>query len=291
MEKITVLFNKNNSDYINWQSELLYYSFLIHHKNDKNIEFMSIVMSEDKPVVCDYPYYLCNINSNAGIVEGDDYIIYDRAFSIKNFLENTKSETERTFLLVEADFLFLKPFNIISNNTLGQKYGYMDVSSQLCRKVIDYYKNKINSSLDIEEYYRPVGWPFLIKERLLSSIVDRWIELNIKFRSTDPKNNPLYKNWICDMFGFNISLAEKKIVPDVIDIMEMPPYDGDKSAIFCHYCFGIEHCKEVIFDKRSYNPWNKINYPHNIGIDSKKLIEFINQYVDKKGEINENNCL
>lgn len=289
MEKITVLFNKNNSNYVNWQSELLYYSFLTHHKDDNEIEFISVVMDEGKPVTCDYNYYLCNITSKANIVEGDHYIIYDRAFSIKDFLENTKSEKERLFLFVEADFIFLKPFNIRNNgNVLGQTYGYMDIRSELCRSVINYYKSRINPSFsNIEEYYRPVGWPFLIKESVLYSIMDRWIELNIKFRSEDQQNNPLYKNWICDMFGFNIALAEKRITAEVLDIMEVPPYGGSKDPIFSHYCFGIEESKKTtVFDKRTYTPWNKIEIPDSIGEDSKRLINFINHYAClKTGEI------
>lgn len=293
--KTTILVNKNNSDYVNWQTDLLYHSFLNYHKNDKNLDFMAVVIDDHKPINCNYPFYKCDIQSQANI-NGDHYVIYDRAFSIKNFLQKTKSNSneERLFLFLEADFVFLKPFQIDNknNNTLGQKYSYMSLKSdEFCRKVISYYKNKINPSFEIEKYYKPTGWPFLIKESILSSVVDRWIELTIKFRTEDPENNPLYKNWICDMYGFNIALAEKMTPVELIDIMEMPPYGEEKdSTIFYHYCYKIEDSLsgEIIFDKRSYKPWNQINFSDNIKGDCRKLIEIINRY---GALINENNCL
>jgi hypothetical protein len=284
-QKVTVIVNKNNSDYVNWQTDLMYDSFLKCHGDDHNFEFMAVVIDDNKPVVCNYPNYICSIQSKATIVPGDDYIIFDRAYSIKNFLEGTKEESERLFLFVEADFLFARPFEVPNKKVVAQKYWYMDESYDFCRKCLKYYAEKINPSfIDFRQYYRPIGWPILIWEGTLRSIVNRWIELNIKFRSEDPESNPLYKNWICDMFGFNIALAENKIIPEVMEIMSMPPFGSNKNAVFYHYCYDIKNPKtgQVLFDKRSYKPWSQIQIPEGISEDSIGLINLINQYASTK---------
>lgn len=283
-QKITVIVNKNNSDYINWQVELMYDSFLMHHGTDKNFEFMAIVIDDNNPAVCNYPHYICDMQSKAESVQGDHYIIFDRAYSIKNFLETTKGDEDRLFLFVEADFLFARPFPIQAGNVTAQRYWYMDSSNDFCKKCLDYYKKNINPLfVDFDKYYRPIGWPILIREGILNSIVDRWIELNIKFRSENQEFNPLYKNWICDMFGFNIALSEKMIIPDVVEMMNMPPYGHNKNAVFYHYCYDISDPRtgKVLFDKRNYKPWNKIDISENISEESVKFINLINHHISR----------
>jgi len=292
MNKFTVLVTETTSNYIDWQMELMYDSFLKTYGNDKNIDFLSLIISDRENLNKNYPYFLCKNKSYAKLKDDDHYIIYDRAFSVKEYLESKTPEPDKFYLFVEADFVFKSKFILEKETDIsGQQYSYMDPKlSEFSKKTINYYMKYVNLNfIDFLNYYRPIGWPFFVRENVLRKIIDRWIELTILFRSTDRDNNPLYKDWICDMFGFNIALAEKKIIPEMIDVMDMPPFDDpNREGTFYHYCYGIKNKKtnQMIFDKRSYKPWNFIpildSEEKNLTKGSLDLINRINNFAFNK---------
>jgi len=291
MNKFTVLVTETTNKYIDWQMEMMYDSFLKFYKNEPSVDFLSVIITDQEKLNKNYPYFLCKNKSYRNFKKDDDYVIYDRAFSIKEYLETKEVELDRLYLFVEADFIFIDKFDSNTQSIMGQKYNYMNADhNEFTKKVVKFYMEDVNPSFtDFLSYYKPVGWPFLVKENILRKIINRWIELTVLFRTTDVKNNPLYMNWICDMYGFNIALAENKIIPEIIDVLDMPPFDiSERNALFYHYCYGIkdEKTKKMIFDKRSYKPWEFIEIPAiedgNLTKGSIDLFNRINNYAFKK---------
>lgn len=268
--KFTVLVTQDNTDYMNWQMNILYKSFLDVYED--NQDFISVVTNPTKNIDFKYPYFLCQ-NTYENFIENDHYIVYNRSYSIREYLKSLKDEEDILFLLIEPDFIFLKKY--FTENLSAQFYNYMlFTTGSEAEKVIDFYLKLYPSSIDVKKYYKPIGWPIFIKKNILNQIIDRWIELTIIFRSNP--ESPLYKSWICDMYGFNIALAEKNYCIDVFDKMDMPPFENyNREPSFYHYCYKIEDniTKNTLFDKKSYIPWEIIDIK-NVN----EHINFINKF-------------
>jgi hypothetical protein len=122
-----------------------------------------------------------------------------------------------------------------------------------------------------------MGWPYLIHESLLRRIVKRWNELTLIFRSTP--SSPLYRDWICDMFGMAIALAESKENGELINETGMPPY-GEKNPTFFHFCYEINERGKVYFNKKNYIPFTKLETHPDLYLGSRNFIKRMNQIIE-----------
>jgi hypothetical protein len=277
MHKYTVIVTKNNSDYVNWQTDILYKSFLEYHGEDPNFKFLALVSKDQEyKNIPKYPFIYYKHYHN---INNDDYIVYNRIISLKTYLENTDLSEDRYIILLDPDFMFLRKFDLEIKQTTAQFCSYL-----INHEVINYF-NKNYNQID-KEFYYPIACPYIINEVLLSKIIDRWLELTIHFRSNNQDNSPLYKNWICEMYAFSFALLENKIKVDVKNLSESPPfgnYISENALYFYHYCYEIKNTQnDIIFHKKNYKYGDIIdieNIKHGIGNDSEKLLTQLNKYV------------
>ena len=248
----TVIVTKNNSDYINWQTDILYESFLKFHKNDINFKFLALVSKDYEYKIEPKYQYLYFKHTEA--INNDNYIVYNRILNLSEYLKSVKPSKHKFIILLDPDFIFIKKFDIkINKNVLGQNYSYLDN-----KKAVQYFIENFNQGgIQTKDFYQPVGCPIVISEYLLSKIVDRWLELTIQFRSDLRENSPFYRNWVCEMYALAFVLAENKIKIENFDITGCVPYVTNCSQYyFYHYCYHIpskKNSKKIIFDKKSYN--------------------------------------
>jgi hypothetical protein len=277
------LVSSENINYMDWQIKLLHRSWLDVAQSG---DFVNLLGDEkcdkysfeelDKIKTFRYP--------SKRIINKDLYPPYNKPFGLKYFLDNIEPCEERMILWIDPDCIFVKNFNeqINTKENFGQHIDYMDLDlNSFSLKCKEYYKIKINKKINFEDFYEPIGIPLIIKESDFRKVINRWIELVQIFRTND--DSPLFKNWVAEMWALNFSLAEHEIKFNKYDLVAHPPWNcNNLNYKLIHYCYSIKENDIVIFDKKQYRPWNKINmtYRNNMSESSLSLSNFINKYVE-----------
>jgi hypothetical protein len=288
MNEIVFLVAKDNSAYVDWQTNILYESFLNVYKNEKRIKFIAAVMNEKNFKRPRYPFFLCSKKIKKILVEGDYYSPFNRITLIWDFLKNSQNKN-RKIIILDQDFLLINKF-LINSPVAGQNYGYLDINlDHTAKKTFYFYKKYINENI-IENYLRPIGSPIFLDENILRNIIDRWFQLTYFFRYHKHKDNPLYKEWICEMYGLVYALGELGIKSELFDATSFVIF-GSKNPSFYHFCYGLyDELNNIIFDKKKYTPWDEISpkeKPSDLNI--LKFINYFNELSSNiKSEINTN---
>lgn len=275
------LVSSEDIDYMNWQIELSYRSWLDVNQSG---DFINILADEkyDKYTFEESNQIKTFRHPSKRIINKDLYPPYNKPFGLKYFLDNIESYPERKIIWIDPDCLFVNNFNeeVSRKENFGQDIDYMRLElNSFSVRCKEYYKSKIRKKRNIEEFYQPIGIPIIIKESDFRKIVDRWIELVLILR-TNQDNNPLFRNWVAEMWALNFSLAEYEIKFNTYDIVSHPPWNcKNPNYKLIHYCYDIKNGEDVIFDKKTYKPWNQINmiYQDSMSKSSLYLCNYINK--------------
>ena len=116
MNKYTI-YSTTNSDYQDWQCELLEYTFNKVGNTSKLIKLCSD--DENKPLkkslysnIIKLPLYLEPNNNDINDIN-DNHDVYNKIYSLKDWNENYKYKTkEGSILLLEPDMIFIQDVNI-----------------------------------------------------------------------------------------------------------------------------------------------------------------------------------
>ena len=299
MNKFTFIVTKNNSYYVNWQTDILYSSFLEHYKDNKDFKFLALVAKDNgvvlnkkifgKPVDPIYPHIYLEYTKS---IKGDSYIVYNRILNLKQYLKTIVPSKDKFIILLDPDMVIIKPFDLhdkhsfTDNFVVAQVYGYLTGP-----KILPFFEKNFAKAENISDFYTPIGCPLIISEYLLSQIVDRWLELTIDLRTTNIEGSPFYNNWVCEMYGLSFALAEYQIKANGWQISAMPPHaiQRDEGYYFYHYCYDIDIKKcQNVFSKRSYLPWRLIDTKDISENDNQITINFLNlmnMYIKRKKKI------
>ena len=285
MNELLFIVARDESLYTSWQVEILYESFLETYKGKEKINFLDIIMNEGEIKSKKNPTFICPKKYKKIITRDNDYYSpLNRIHLTEAFLKSTEDK-ERTIVLIDQDFLIKAPLMARTTVAGGQYYWYMDPNrDELPKKVFEFYKKYINKE-GVENYYLPIGAPLVFQETILRKIINRWFKLTYFFRYFNKQDNPLYKNWICEMYGIAFALAEYKIHGSIINEMSFCLGDNQINPSFYHFCYSINDSitNNVIFDKRKYKPWELIQLKnkHVIGEEARQFIHYFNSLVNK----------
>lgn len=279
------LVSSEDINYMNWQIKLLYTSWLDVGQSG---DFVNILADErfDKYIFEELNGIKTFRHPSKRIINKDLYPPYNKPFGLKYFLDNIEPCEERMIIWIDSDCIFVNNFNeeISRKENFGQYIDYMRLElnafSAKCKK---YYKFKIGKKRNIEEFYQPIGIPIIIRESDFRKIVDRWIEL-VQILRTNQNDNPLFKDWVAEMWALNFSFAEYEIRFNKYDLVSHPPWDcNNPNYKLIHYCFSIKDKDNTIFDKKQYKPWNEISmiYQNSMSKSSLYLCNYINKYIEK----------
>ena len=203
---IYTVFSTTDSPYMNWQSELLEYSWREVKQPGKLIR---LVASSDRhhlpqsfftTVVHTWPW-------NTHPLTGDCYPIYNKPASLSQWL--TTEKPEGTILFVDPDCVFRAPISreVAEDYPVSQKWiGFwpdwtynppdqgpqFELIKRFCKKNQDLVQG--------------VMIPTLIHTNDLKRILPRWLELTAQIRqgARNREGEPLWESdmfWICDCGG------------------------------------------------------------------------------------------
>ena len=279
------VFSTTDNPYMNWQSELLEYSWKEVGQPGELIRLVATADREHLPssqyakVVPTWPWDIHPLT-------GDQYLIYNKPASLSQWLATDKPEG--TVLFIDPDCVFRAPVHrkVLEGHPVSQNWiewrpeltyyppdqgPPFDLIKQFCKKNLD--------------LVRGVMIPTLIHTNDLKRLVPRWLEVTGQIRQgvRNREGRPL---WESDMFGYIIAAAEYGLVHEQANLgicTNWSPMDVPDAPII-HYCQSIQSNEgEALWNKRSYQPWEKIEDPqraqHDFGRD---LFNMLNRLVETK---------
>ena len=282
---IYTVFSTTDNPYMNWQSMLLEYSW----KEIKQPgELIRLVASNDRTqlpessianVVHTWPWDIHPLT-------GDRYLIYNKPASLSQWL--AKDKPEGTVLFIDPDCVFRAPITteVHPGHSLSQKW--IDFRSDST-----YYSSEDNAPINLIEQFcqhhheliQGVMIPTLIHTHDLRRLVTRWLEVTGQIRQgiRNREGRPL---WESDMFGYIIAAAECGLIQEATNLgicTNWLPADVPNAPII-HYCQSIlSKDDDVIWEKRSYKPWAKVQDPQQAKCDyGQDLLALLNRFIESR---------
>lgn len=255
------------NDYVNWQFELLEYSWSRIHQRGELVRLVSGSETEVLPVA----RHACVIRTrptSVHPVSGDVYKCYNRLYSLAQWLD--EYEVDGTILIVDPDVVFRTPVRNQARAGLpvGQHWIDFGISTEFAH-AIDNVCTIDHSRL------QHVTWPAQIHSDDLRKILPRWISLTVAIREQTRRQE-------CDMFAFVIAAAEAGIDFRLEATSAFMPWPdalvGDAPLI--HYCQPVVgRDGSRIWYKQDYQPWERVPVIQKPTLRyCRDLIRLINEY-------------
>ena len=279
------VFSTNDTPYMQWQSDLLEYSW---KRVGQEGVLIRLVATKQPGALPAQKYARCFAAHPFDVhpETGDFYPIYNKPASLLEWLY--RDRPEGTVLLLDPDCVFrqavtrrvapgypaaqawidLPPGKPSSKNPfgLGRKFAFL---SDACAR----------SDMRVDA----VMIPTLIHTSDLRKICARWLELCSIIRQSyrDDGGRPM---WEADMYAYLVVSAEYGLAHEPISLgvcTNWPPEAASEAPII-HYCQPITGTDgQELFFKQSYKPWSSVETvvepQHDYGRD---LIALVNDYVD-----------
>jgi prolyl 4-hydroxylase len=235
------------NDYVNWQFELLEYSWSRIHQPGKLVRLVACEDDAELPVHKHAEVFRTR-PTNVHPQSGDVYVCYNRLYSLKQWLD--EEDIQGTVLIVDADVVFRSPIKTIreQGNPLGQHWVDYGLS--------DEFREALERSTDTDiDTLQPVTWPALIDANDLRQLMPRWIEATVSIREQ-------IKRQESDMFAFLIAAQEQGLKFEMGTTTAFMPWPDRQveGAPIIHYCQVVE--KEdgsPLWSKLSYKPWERVS--------------------------------
>jgi len=234
------------NDYVNWQVELLEYSWSRINQPGKLVRLVACEDDVELPTHRHAEVYRTP-SSNTQPNSDDVYVCYNRLYSLQKWLKDEK--INGTILVVDCDVVFTRPINteVVKGNPIGQHwldYGVPDSTAKVIQQA---------SSVDLEQL-QAVTWPMLIDADDLRSLLPRWIEMTLSIRHATKAQES-------DMYAFLVAAKELKLSLELGNVAAFMPWPEDKvvNAPLIHYCQVVKDKNDDrIWGKWRYQPWDRI---------------------------------
>ena len=234
------------NDYINWQFELLEYSWSRVNQPGKLIRLVSC---EDDVALPEHRHAQVYRTkpSNVHPTSGDVYVCYNRLYSLQQWLD--EQDIDGTVLIVDADVVFRKPLKteVSSGSPIGQHWLDYGLSED--------FKSAVESASAVPvDKLQAVTWPALIHSQDLQKLMPRWIEITVTIREQ-------LKRQESDMFAFLAAAQEQNLEFELGTTTAFMPWPDEKvqGAPIIHYCQIVEALDgSELWAKGRYQPWNRV---------------------------------
>lgn len=280
------VFSTNNTPYMQWQSELLEYSWKRVEQEGVLIRLVATDNQHDLPAQkhahC-VPTRLWNTHPETG----DFYPVYNKPASLLEWVFRDKPEG--TVLLLDPDCVFRAPVTQRVAPGSPASQAWIDLSTCAPGPQNPFGLGADFSFLAdhcsrLDSRTVPVMIPTLIHTSDLRKICARWLDLCGVVRQNF-RNSKDLPAWESDMFSYLAACAEYDLqhTPISLGICTNWPPESVPDAPIIHYCQPIlDKNGTEIFFKQTYTPWNRIDTQleprHDYGRD---LVNIVNAFVDE----------
>tara|TARA_R110002126_G_scaffold213048_1_gene359499 strand:- start:17925 stop:19070 length:1146 start_codon:yes stop_codon:yes gene_type:complete len=279
------VFSTNDSPFMQWQSDLLEYSW---KRAGQEGALIRLVATDDPQNLPTQKYAQCVATRlwDTHPETADAYPVYNKPASLLEWVFRDKPEG--TVLLLDPDCVFRRAIerrvapgfpasqawahfstdNPAANNPfgLGERFAFLQ---DHCARV----------DLRID----PVMIPTLIHTRDLRKIGARWLELTgiVRENYRDGEGN---RAWESDMFAYLAANAEYGLQHEPISLGICTNWEAEDApdAPIIHYCNAVlDKDGKALFNKHQYTPWTRVDTAtesqHASGCE---LIALLNAHID-----------
>jgi hypothetical protein len=284
------VFSTNRSPYMQWQSDLLEYSW---KRVAQEGALIRLVATDDPQNLPTQKYAHCVATRLWDIHPdtGDAYPAYNKPASLLEWLY--RDRPDGTVLLLDPDCVFRQP--VMQRVALGFPASQTWIDFTIGRASAEnpfgfgagfYFLNDHCARPDLNT--AAVMIPTLIHTSDLRKMCARWLELCgiIRQNFRNAKGEPI---WESDMYAYLAACAEYGLQHAPISLGVCTNWQSRDvpEAPIIHYCQAILGTDgREIFHKHRYTPWARIDTSvepeHDYGRD---LIALLNDYIDDSGGI------
>lgn len=233
------------NEYVNWQFELLEYSWSRINQPGKLIR---LVACEDDVALPEHRHaeVYRTRPTNVHPDSGDKYVCYNRLYSLQQWLD--ECDIDGTILVVDCDVVFTKPIKttVQQGSPLGQNWLDYGVAG---------FDSAIQNTSDISiDSLQAVTWPMLIDANDLRALMPRWIEATVSIREQ-------LKRQESDMFAMLVAAAEMRLTFQLEKITAFMSWTDEKvgNTSLIHYCQVVKGIHgENLWGKWNYQPWDRV---------------------------------
>lgn len=282
------VFSTTDSPYMQWQSELLEYSW---RKVGQEGSLVRLVATDDPDSLPQHQYAETVATSprtvNPGT--GDEYVIYNKPASLLEWLH--VEQPYGTVLLVDPDCVFRAPVKRPvapgfpeSQHWIDHEEPVKDGPFGLGARFDFLSKHCVETGMQAQ----PMMIPTLIHSSDLKMICGRWLELCGYIRQ-GVQVPDAYGFWESDMFAYIVAAAEYGLEHKLTNLGACTNWPTEKvpGAPIIHYCQPIKDRNgETIWFKGDYRPWERVDSSRIAAQDhGRDLVALINECANQKNLI------
>ncbi|MFN0264529.1 PqqD family protein [Tepidamorphus sp. 3E244] len=281
------VFSTNVSPYMQWQSELLEYSW----KRVGQEGALVRLVATDRPDRLPQHKYARSVATKLWDVHpgsGDSYPIYNKPASLLEWVYTERPEG--TVLLLDPDCVFRRPVTrrVSPGAPIGQ--NWVDLSVGMASAESPFGLGERFGFLNdhcaaTDSRIDPVMIPKLIHTSDLRRIAARWLELCAVVRD-NLRSGDGNKVWESDMYAYLAACAEYGLHHEQATLGICPNWDPvlAPDAPLIHYCQEIfDTDGGSIFAKGRYEPWTRLDASQPAAReDGRDLVEIINAFIDDR---------
>jgi hypothetical protein len=280
------VFSTNTSPRMQWQSELLEYSW----KRAGQEGALVRLVATDKPDRLPGQKYAQCVATRLWDVHpetGDNYPIYNKPASLLEWL--FRDRPEGTVLLIDPDCVFRKPVtrHVAPGFPVAQDWINLRLRKPSGSHPFGLppgFSFFLDSCARVDLTTAPVMIPTLIHTDDLRRICARWLELTgiVRQYARNNKGQPI---WEADMYAYVAACAEYGLHHDPMPLgvcTNWRPRDAPDAPII-HYCqVVLDKDGRELFGKFSYRPWTRIDTTSEPEFEyGRDLVSIINAHADE----------
>jgi hypothetical protein len=281
---IYTVFSTSDSPYMQWQSELLEYSW---QKVGQPGELIRLVSTDDPSSLPEHEVARVVATRSWKIhpFTGDDFAPYNKPSSLLEWIY--RERPWGTILLLDPDCVFREPVDreVEPGEAVGQHWIDYRIGSEPPFGLGPRFEKAAAGCVDTSRPADPVMIPNLIHTRDMQRIALRWLELTGTVRD-HVRNHQDNKMWESDMYGFIMACAEVDLPTELGTLGICTNWSPEvvKDAPIIHYCQRIEDREgQMIWSKGTYRPWEPVPDPETAAVDyGRDLLALINEYVEAR---------
>lgn len=285
------VFSTNDTPYMQWQSELLEYSW---KRAGQEGALVRLVATDHPDRLPAHEHAQCIPTRcwDHDPETGEFYPIYNKPSSLLEWLYHYRPEG--TVLFIDPDCVFRDPIKrrVAPGSPASQAWvrfpreqAGAESPFGLGRDYAFLNEHCVRTDLATE----PVMIPTLIHTSDLRRICARWLEL-CRIIRRNYRNADGEPRWESDMFAYLVACAEYEIQHEPVSLGVCTNWEPEEAADapIIHYCQPIlSKDGQEIFHKQSYKPWTWVDMDaeprHDYGRD---LVAIVNEHADaRKGVI------